>query len=96
MIEGIVIVALCFLCIFLLWFIGRREEIHDSEYNELVIKYEAERSKRNTEKLCRDLFFEHYKQQKNKEIALLREALHNSELKRKELCTRLWEEEKNQ
>jgi len=50
----------------------------------------------DTEKLCRNIFFEHYKQQQEKEMALLREALHNSERKRKELCTRIWEEEKTQ
>lgn len=89
-------ITLALMCVVLLFIIFWLDEKHDEYYEELVLTIEEERSKRNTEKLCRDLFFEHYKQQKDKEIALLREALHNSEKKRKELCTRLWEEEKTQ
>lgn len=89
-------ITLALMCVVLLFIIFLLDEKHDEYYEELVLAIEEERSKRNTEKLCRDLFFEHYKQQKDKEIALLREALHNSEKKRKELCTRLWEEEKTQ
>lgn len=89
-------ITLALMCVVLLFVIFWLDEKHDEYYEELVLTIEEERSKRNTEKLCRDLFFEHYKQQKDKEIALLREALHNSERKRKELCTRLWEEEKTQ
>ena len=89
-------ITLALMCVVLLFIIFLLDEKHDEYYEELVLTIEEERSKRNTEKLCRDLFFEHYKQQKDKEIALLREALHNSEKKRKELCTRLWEEEKTQ
>lgn len=93
MTEIIVIVTLCFLVVFLIWFIARLEDRHEAECNELIIKLEDERRARSTEKLCRDIFLDHYKKQKDSEIALLREALHNSERKRKELCTRLWEEE---
>ena len=89
-------ITLALMCVVLLFIVFWLDEKHGEEYEELVLAIEEERSKRNTEKLCRDLFFEHYKQQKNKEIALLREALHNSEKKCKELCTRLWEEEKTQ
>ena len=89
-------ITLALMCVVLLFIIFWLDEKHDEYYEELVLAIEEERSKRNTEKLCRDLFFEHYKQQKEKEIDLLREALHNSEKKRKELCTRLWEEEKTQ
>lgn len=89
-------ITLALMCVVLLFIIFLLDEKHDEYYEELVLAIEEERSKRNTEKLCRDLFFEHYKQQKEKEIDLLREALHNSEKKRKELCTRLWEEEKTQ
>ena len=89
-------ITLALMCVVLLFIIFWLDEKHDEYHEELVLAIEEERSKRNTEKLCRDLFFEHYKQQKEKEIDLLREALHNSEKKRKELCTRLWEEEKTQ
>ena len=90
------IIALALMCVVLLFVIEWQDMKHKEEYEELVSAIEDERRKRNTEKLCRDLFLEHYKKQNEKEIALLKEALHNSEKKRKELCTRLWEEEKTQ
>jgi len=90
------IIALALMCVVLLFVIEWQDMKHKEEYEELVSAIEDERSKRDTEKLCRNIFFEHYKQQQEKEMALLREALHNSERKRKELCTRIWEEEKTQ
>lgn len=67
---------------------------HINECEELVIAIEDEQILRDVEKACSKIFHDHCKAQSDKEIALLKEALHNSEKKRKELCTRLWEEEK--
>lgn len=67
---------------------------HMHECDELLIACEDERILRDVEKACSKIFHDHSKAQYDKEIALLKEALHNSEKKRKELCTRLWEEEK--
>ena len=90
------VIALSMMCIALLFIIEWQDRSRREEYEELVAELEDERRKYNTEKACRNIFLEHYKQQKDSEIALLKEALHNSERKRKELCTRLWEEEKTQ
>ena len=90
------IIALSLMCVVLLFIIEWQDRSFRAEYEDLVAVLEDERRKHNTEKACHKIFLEHYKQQKDSEIALLKEALHNSERKRKELCTRLWEEEKTQ
>ena len=73
---------------------------HINECEELVIALEDEQILRDVEKACWKIFFDHHKKEQEKEIAKLEkekarleEILHASEKKRKELCTRLWEEE---
>lgn len=73
---------------------------HINECEDLVIALEDEQILRDVEKACWKIFFDHHKKEQEKEIAKLEkekarleEILHASEKKRKELCTRLWEEE---
>ena len=66
---------------------------HINECEELVIALEDEQILRDVEKACSKIFYDHCKAEWDKEMDKLKEMLHASEKKRKELCTRMWEEE---
>ena len=87
-------IGLAIVCVALVIIIIRQRVQFHQDYEEMAVAYEDERILREVEKACKKIFLDHYKAEKDREIKMLREALHASEEKRKELCTRLWEEEK--
>lgn len=68
---------------------------HINECEDLVIACEDEQILRDVEKACWKIFFDHHKKEQEKEMDRLKEMLHASEKKRKELCARLQEVEKS-
>ena len=92
--TNFIIIGQALICAALVIIIICQRIKHVQEYEELAIAYEDEQTLRDVEKACNKIFIDHLRQEKDKEIAFLRKALSGSETKRKELCTRLWEEEK--
>lgn len=91
--NSCIIIGQTLVCVALVIVIMCQRVKHLKECDMLVMAYEDEHTLREVETACSQIFLNHIKGQKDKEIAELRAVLRASEEKRKELCTRLWEEE---
>lgn len=93
-INNWIIIGQALICVVLAIVIVCQRVRHLKECDELVLAIEDEQTLRTVEHACSKIFLDHQMKQAEAEIKKLRGALDASEEKRKELCTRLWEEEK--
>lgn len=87
--DKYIIIVLALLCVVLAVDNLRQKAKYTRDYENLEAEIEAERILRTVERSITNIMIE----DRDRRIDLLKEALRGSEAKRKELCTRLWEEE---